>query len=142
MIERQAVFCIAADSAYPLTRTVLKPFGSTPTQAHEDFNAAQARLRNDCTERLFGHLKSRFRILSKGIDARLETAQMIICGCLVLNNMAQMFGDPEFEDESGGALVDDDGVDDLPAEVPDLSEAGSREAGVAHREKLLRYFQA
>ena len=90
LIEQQREFAITADSAYPLTTTCLKPFaqGAKPTAAHEEFNGAQSRLRNACTEKKFGHVKSRFRIMRSGIDTRLEKAQMIIISCLVLNNMA------------------------------------------------------
>ena len=69
---------------------------------------------------------------------------MVIIACLVLNNMALMFGDPEFAEEAQAGEPDEnrDGVDDLEPEVPDPSEAASRAAGEAYRESLLRYFQA
>ena len=65
---------------------------------------------------------------------------MIIISCLVLNNMALLFGDPTFSESEPGDVPD--GLDDLPAEVPDPSEASSKAAGKAHRESLLRYFQS
>ena len=65
---------------------------------------------------------------------------MIIVACLVLNNMALMFGDPEFVEP--GDPDDDDSLDDLAPEVLDPSEATGRAAGEAHREELLRHFQA
>ena len=72
---------------------------------------------------------------------------MIIVACFVLNNMALMFGDPEFvteteEDDPDNPEENQDGVDDLDPEVPDPSEAGNRAAGEAHRESLLRFFEA
>ena len=70
---------------------------------------------------------------------------MLIVACLVLNNLAVMFGDPEFakDTQPGGDTEGyDDGVDDLAPEVPEPSEARSKAAGEAHRESLLRYFQA
>ena len=73
--------------------------------------------------------------------------QMVIIACLVLNNMALMFGDPEFEEETlpgepNEGEPNEDGVDDLGPEVPDPSEAEARAAGEAYRESLLRFFQA
>ena len=77
-MEAQTQYTIAADSAYPLTRSVLKPFGqnATPTEAHVEFNLAQRRLRNACTEKIFGQLKSRFRILRDGMELRIDTCQV------------------------------------------------------------------
>ena len=63
---------------------------------------------------------------------------MVIVACLVLNNLALMFNDPDFAAEE----ETDDGRDDLDPEVPNPSEAASKAAGEAHREQLLRYFQA
>ena len=67
---------------------------------------------------------------------------MVIIGCLVLNNMALMFGDPEFAEDNRAGEPREDGVDDLAPELPDPSEAESRAAGEAYRESLLRFFQA
>ena len=72
----------------------------------------------------------------------LFSPQMVIIGCLVLNNMALMFGDPEFAKETVPGAPEEDGVDDLGPELPDPSEAVARAAGEAYRESLLRFFQA
>ena len=77
--------------------------------------------------------------MRSGIDLRLETAQMVIGACMVLNNIALEFNEPNFVDT--GENEDGDGVDDLDPEVPDPSEAASKDAGEAHREELLRHFQ-
>ena len=63
---------------------------------------------------------------------------MVIIACLVLNNMALLFGDPPFANEEP---TEEEGAD-LDPEVPNPSEAGSRAAGEAHRESLLRFFEA
>ena len=65
---------------------------------------------------------------------------MVIIGCLVLNNMALMFGDPEFANETLPGTPNADGADDLAPEVPLPSEVESRAAGEAYRESLLRFF--
>ena len=98
LIQRQAVFALAADSAYPISRTVVKPYpyANRPTQSHKDFNYAQARLRNDATEKIFGQVKSRFRILHSGLRTSVKKSQLIIASCLVLHNMAQIFGNTRF----------------------------------------------
>ena len=144
LIERQAVYAIAADSAYPIARTVVKPYGATPTESHVNFNFAQARLRNDCTEKIFGQVKSRFRILHTGLRTSIERSQLLIVSCLVLHNMALMFHDSEFEALEDG---DDDGVDDLgpeepnPGEAESPSEAQIRSAGEKYRESLRKFFE-
>ena len=58
LIEQQAVYALAADSAYLMSRTVVKPYplAKRPTESHKMFNYAQARLRNDCTEKIFGQV--------------------------------------------------------------------------------------
>ena len=66
---------------------------------------------------------------------------MVIVACLVLNNMALMFGDPEFDERETLPGVPEDGVDDLAPEVPQPSEAEAKAAGEAYRESLLRFFQ-
>ena len=65
---------------------------------------------------------------------------MVIIGCFVLNNMALMFGDPEFAEETLAGGPREDGADDLGPEVPNPSEAEDRAAGEAYRESLLRFF--
>ena len=64
--------------------------------------------------------------------------QMVIIACLVLNNLALAFGDPEFADEP--IEPQEDGLDDLGPEVPHPSEAEAKAAGEAYRESLLRFF--
>ena len=138
LIERQAVYALAADSAYPISRTVVKPYANMPTQSHKDFNYAQSRLRNDCTEKIFGQVKSRFRILHNGLRTNVKRSQHIIVSCLVLHNMGLMFDDSRFEGLEDGVGVDGvngDGFDDLGPELPnpgqahDPSEAARKKAG-------------
>ena len=91
----------------------MKPYlhANRPTQSHKDFNLAQARLRNEATEKIFGQVKSRFRILHNGLRTSVKKSQLIIASCLLLHNMAQIFGDTRFADEDLNDGVD--GVDDL-----------------------------
>ena len=130
-IERQSVFAIAGDSAYPIARTLIKPYSATPTESHIEFNEAQARLRNDCTEKIFGQVKSRFLIMSTGLRTRLKRSQLLIVSCLVLHNMALVFNDPHFADLGNG----DDGIDDLaPEEAPNpVPTAGQAETDVGRK---------
>ena len=91
LIERQAVFALA----YPISRTVVKPYphANRPEKSHKAFNYAQAHLRNDAMEKIFGQVKSRFRILHIGLRTTVKKSQLIISSCLVLHNMAQILPD-------------------------------------------------
>ena len=124
-------------------RTLVKPYAATPTESHTDFNWSQARLRNDCTEKIFGQVKGRFRILHNGIRTSLKRTQLIIVSCLVLHNMALMFKDRHFTDVEDG----EEGIDDLGPEAPNPAQAGNqsqaqcRAAGEEFRESLRQYFE-
>ncbi len=56
IIERQNEFMIVGDSAYPISRTLIKPFRDTPTPQHRKFNKALTGLRTVCTENIIGML--------------------------------------------------------------------------------------
>ena len=100
-------------------------------------------MRNDCTEKIFGQVKSRFRILHYGLRTSIKRSQLIIVSCLVLHNMGLMFGDSKFAGLDDGV----DGVDDLGPELPnpgqanDPSEASRKKAGEEYREYLRKFFE-
>ena len=74
-IERQSVFAIAADSAYPIARTVVKPYLTEPTDSHKDFNKAQRRIRNECTEKIFGQVNREYRLVRFGAKCNIIDSQ-------------------------------------------------------------------
>ena len=49
LMEGQAEFTVVGDSAYPISRTLLKPFLAQPTQRHVRFNTSLTGLRTVCT---------------------------------------------------------------------------------------------
>ena len=59
VIEGQSEFTVAGDSAYPITKTLVKSFLKPLTPRHESFNTAQQGLRTQCTECTFGIMKNR-----------------------------------------------------------------------------------
>jgi len=89
LLESQREFTVAADSAYPISRTILKPFRDpVPSQRHAKFNRALSGLRTICTENTIGIWKRRFPILKRGITTRVSTAIEITRACAMLHNMA------------------------------------------------------
>ena len=138
------MFALAADSAYPISWTIVKPYphANRPTQSHKDINFEQARLRNEATEKIFGQVKSRFRILHNGLRTSVKKSQLIIASCLVLHNMAQIFGDTRFSEEDLNDGVD--GVDDLeeePDQENNPSDAARRKGGEEYCEYLRKFFE-
>jgi hypothetical protein len=65
VMEAQTEFCIVADSAYPMSRTLLKPFSrrEATTPNHGRFNHKLSGLRTILTENPIGIWKQRFPIL-------------------------------------------------------------------------------
>ncbi|XP_012161742.1 protein ALP1-like [Ceratitis capitata] len=78
---------IIADSAFRLSRNVLKPFpfNVENTTAQREFNYRLSRCRR-VVENAFGHLKARFRRIGKGLDNRIDNTNAIIKACCVLHN--------------------------------------------------------
>jgi hypothetical protein len=65
VIEAQTEFCVVGDSAYPMSRTLLKPFSrrESTTPNHGRFNHRLSGLRTILTENPIGVWKQRFPIL-------------------------------------------------------------------------------
>jgi len=136
ILEQQSQFQIVGDSAYPISRTLIKPFKEIPTAQHRHFNKAWTRLRTVCTENIIGVWKRRFLCLRMGFRTKLETSLKIIRATGILHNLAVVLRDPTPEEEEE---ADDDNEEDaLPLEP--LAEAAARAQGVARRENVFAQF--
>lgn len=85
---------LVGDSAYPLSTWLLKPYPETTNNLDEiEFNKelSRARVSVECA---FGILKSRWRILQKRLDSRIDFATQCIVACCVLHNFCMDAGDP------------------------------------------------
>jgi len=63
IMESQAEFQIVGDSAYPISRTLIKPYRESPTRNRGRFNKALTGLRTVCTENLIEVWKKHFPCL-------------------------------------------------------------------------------
>ena len=85
---------LIADSAFALTRRLIKPFPIRPDMPREQamFNYRLSRCR--CTvERGFGLLKNRFRLLHKKLEFDLGNTTKIIKAAAILHNLCILCGD-------------------------------------------------
>ena len=137
ILERQKTFTIAGDTAYPISRNLVKKYANDDTDQKKRFNTAFDGLRTRASENIFGMLKMRYRILRNGLSAsglRLEVCRKVVVALACLYNMAIDFGEDQEELEISAVS------DDLAPEEPSLEDAANREAGFAYRETLLRHF--
>lgn len=79
--------CILGDSAFKLSPNLMKPypFSTEQSDAEKVFNYTLSKCRR-VVENCFGHLKSRFRRLGKGLDNEIRHANLIVKACCVLHN--------------------------------------------------------
>ncbi|XP_037939192.1 protein ANTAGONIST OF LIKE HETEROCHROMATIN PROTEIN 1-like [Teleopsis dalmanni] len=78
---------IIADSAFRLTQTLMKPypFNVDMPLVKKNYNYKLSKCRR-VVENAFGHLKARFRRIGKGLDNRINNANIIVSACCVLHN--------------------------------------------------------
>lgn len=83
-------YLIIGDPAYPLTSWLMKnfPFTSGITEQQDSFNAYLNKGRV-VVEMAFGHLKGRWRRLTKKIEVEVAFVPTIISACCVLHNIVE-----------------------------------------------------
>nr|ACD54739.1 PIF/Harbinger-like protein [Adineta vaga] len=95
MINQIKVRChFIADSAFSLSKTLMKPFPERPNMQKEysTFNYRLSRAR--CSvERTFGALKNRFRLLHKKIEYNLSNITNMVKAATILHNLCILNGD-------------------------------------------------
>lgn len=89
----KAPFVFVADEAYPLMTFVLKPFsGTCLPYEQENFNNRLSRCRKT-VECAFGILCSKWRLLNKPIETRIELVDSIVkCICVLHNTILDREG--------------------------------------------------
>lgn len=89
----EAPFVLIGDEAYPLKEYMLRPFPKNNLPPENVlFNKRLSRARNTI-ECAFGLLSSKWRIMAKAIETKLETAKVITkCACLLHNIVIDMDG--------------------------------------------------
>ena len=100
---------LAGDSAYPLTKWLMKPYPERGhlTREQRKFNVNFSALR--CVvERAFGALKSRWRIVFKKIEQSTTTTKKSVIAACVLHNICIERGDFYDADDDDDSSDDDD----------------------------------
>ncbi len=126
---------------YRGTRYHLKEWGIgrlKPRTKQELFNLRHAQLRN-CIERIFGILKMRFLVLSRGVRYDLKYQVYLVLGLCVIHNFIRLRGvrSDRFEQEADAELEapanPEDANQNVPNEEPDSEAAKAWRDGIATR---------
>ena len=90
----EVLYFIIGDLAYPLQCFLLKPFphNSSLSDNQTTFNYRLSRARI-VAENAFGHLKARWRRLTKRNDMNVENVPHIVDACCILHNVCEIHGD-------------------------------------------------
>ena len=78
---------ILGDSAFPFRVWLMKPHGNaslTPKESYFNYRLNRARLG---TERAYGQLKSRWRVLYRKLECRPDAVKLGVLACIVLHNI-------------------------------------------------------
>ena len=136
------------DPGFPLSDVLIPTFdhrGGAPTNDQKAFNTRHCRAR-DVVERMFGHVKGRFRILLNKIEIKdVRLIVLVITSCFLLHNYCLRNGEPcpaqwvqDAQQEAQRQNLQQPGSsaagasNDGNGEPPNL-----RSAGVAVRNKML-----
>ena len=91
ILGRNIPICIVGDSAYPIQPWLMKPFTDDSTlthqQKHFNYRLSRARIVAECA---FGHLKARWRRLSKRNDMITDHIPTIITATCILHNICEI----------------------------------------------------
>lgn len=80
-------FVLIADEAFPLLKDLMKPYPKDQLQdrINENYNQRLSRAR-ECVECAFGIIRVKWRILTKEIETKEETDELIVKAICVLHN--------------------------------------------------------
>jgi hypothetical protein len=129
------VYCIAGDSAYPISPVLMKPYNNREALNNalmRLFNTRLSSIRTKMTENVFARWKGTFPIL-RMLRAHYHHAKLIIMATAILHNIAIKFGEVEPErDESVFNLLRAVvlQMDEPDAEDERAAEAAAQQVGV------------
>ena len=88
---KQVPMCLVGDSAYPISRWLMKLFSDnstlSPQQKHFNYRLSRAPA---VVEIAFGRLKARWRRLMKKNDMHTEHIPVVISACCILHDMCEV----------------------------------------------------
>ena len=119
IIEEQIEYKIAADSGYPISQVLVKPYSAAEVNENprrRTFNRKLSGLRTVMTEDIFGRWKKCFPIL-RNLQCHLELSQKIIVTTAILENIAHAWNVDQPDDDlpnlphEGPVIIYDDSVE-------------------------------
>nr|XP_047129487.1 uncharacterized protein LOC124809436 [Hydra vulgaris] len=86
--------CLIGDSAFPLTRHLLKPYleNLELSEIQKNFNKILCGARR-VVENAFGRVKARFRVICKRMECDINLATRIVNACVTLHNICEYYDD-------------------------------------------------
>ncbi|XP_047143521.2 uncharacterized protein LOC105848670 isoform X3 [Hydra vulgaris] len=86
--------CLIGDSAFPLTRHLLKPYPENLelSEIQKNFNKILCGARR-VVENAFGRVKARFRVICKRMECDINFATRIVNACVTLHNICEYYDD-------------------------------------------------
>lgn len=135
MLGQEIPVFLVADSAYPLSTWLMKPFphNTALSTAQRTFNYRLSRARI-VSENAFGRLKARWRRLLKQNDMAIPNIPDVIIACCILHNICEIHG------ETFNEVWLDEIQSDQP--VSPVSTATVSPAAENIRNTLVRYYSS
>nr|XP_047129485.1 uncharacterized protein LOC101237154 [Hydra vulgaris] len=86
--------CLTGDSAFPLTRHLLKPYPENLelSEIQKNFNKILCGARR-VVENAFGCVRARFRVICKRMECDINFATRIVNACVTLHNICEYYDD-------------------------------------------------
>ena len=146
-VEGDSDFLIAGDSAYAISKTLMKPYPireAANCRSKRLFNRRLSGLRTAMSECIFGQWKQRWPVI-KSLRTKFQTSQKIIVATAILFNILKTWNvdedddseDDDSEDDNDDSDQDENGFD--PDSTPmdwNLPSAAICHAGQAKHESM------
>ena len=140
-LETQDDFITVADSAYPISKWLIKPYYRPQDPNKRRFNKALSGIRTICTENTVGIWKRRFPCLYLGLRTKLKNTARIVVACACLHNMALQRND-DLPDDDLEEEMNDQEDEDIGRHIEGENENGIRIRGQQMLDGLLEIFLA
>jgi hypothetical protein len=99
-MDSQRRFLLAADSAYLISRNVMKPYPEKQSgRAEKKFNQMLSGIRTESTENVYAMMKQIFPALRMGLRMKPSACSKAVIGMAVFHNLSILLNDPVPEDD-------------------------------------------
>lgn len=133
---------IVADSAFPLHRSLMRPFPDYKLRGHENrqvFNYRLSRARR-VSENAFGILSKRFRIYQRRLQLTTTNVDTVVLATCVLHNYLRIHSSPVLDE----TYLNDEADDIAPQGLQPLQRVGGSSSGqgLKVRQIYMAYFNS